>query len=616
VTNREGVIAFSVLGPLEVRTGETKLPLGGAKQRAVLAALLLRAGEVVSVERLIDEVWGDDPPPSARHSLEAYVSRLRQVLNGHGPALVRRGSGYVLALRGALLDADEFERLAEEAWSAAARGSFEESRRLAHEALGLWRGPALPDVPLASAGRAEAERLEELRLRTFEQLFEAELALGRHEAVVGELQALVRQNPYRERFAAQLMLALYRSGRQADALAVYEQTRRRLDDDLGLTPSAELQQLSGQIVRREPQLLRPPAVPRAVWAIVPERARTMAVLVLAGAVTVAAMALTASGSAPSGVAEATASKRVALVQQAGPDRLYDARTSVAFSTAARGWSLDPEVVTVEPSDLAEMGIEGVSRALEAGRYALVVVVHQGRLANELAPLASRLPETRFVFVDADLAGLGLAGAPNVSAVRFAEEQSSHLAGYLSALTARRRGADQERVARVSVVAGSPTPYLRKVVAEFRRGVHQVSRRVTVRVDYASEEGDPTSCERIANAQIDAGSDVVFAVAGPCGLGAVAVARTRGVWAIGAYGDGLVPDSHVLGITYKDLESAIRRVLWRFVMDDLPAGDETVLGLIDDYAVGIDSVNPLVPAVVWSKVVERCSALRVAAANRT
>jgi DNA-binding SARP family transcriptional activator len=214
-------MSFHVLGPLEVRLAGEALGTGGAKQRAVLAVLLLRADEVVPVERLVDEVWGDDPPPSAAHTLESYVSRLRQLLSGHGPLLVRRGAGYALELGGADLDARDFVELQERASLAAAMEQHDEVVELTAAALALWRGPALADVALASAGRAEADRLEELRLRTFELRFDAELALERHDAANDRLQLLVGQNPYRERFVSQLMLALYRSGRQADALDVY-----------------------------------------------------------------------------------------------------------------------------------------------------------------------------------------------------------------------------------------------------------------------------------------------------------------------------------------------------------------------------------------------------------
>ena len=282
VTN--GVMSFHVLGPLEAQLGEESLALGGAKQRAVLAVLLLRAGEVVSVERLVDEVWGEEPPPSAAHTLESYVSRLRQLFTGHGPRLVRRGAGYASSSRPPRWMPAAFFELQERASLAAAMEEHAEVVELTAAALAMWRGPALADVALASAGRAEADRLEELRLRTYELRFDAELTLGRHEHAIGELQKLFAQNPYRERFVAQLMLALYRCGRHAEALDTYEGMRRRLDGDLGLQPSTDLQQLSGQIVRQDPQLRRTATTTAQVVPSLLQRRRTrrMAELVLVG----------------------------------------------------------------------------------------------------------------------------------------------------------------------------------------------------------------------------------------------------------------------------------------------------------------------------------------------
>ena len=164
------------------------------------------------------------------------------------------GGRYAALLDGAALDAWQFEQLADAAAAAAAAGDRERAVTASTAALSLWRGPIVADIPLGSTGDNEAKRLEELRLRTLEVRFDAELALGRHDEAVGELQAAVGRHPYRERFVSQLMLALYRSGRQADALEVYERTRRRLGDELGLRPGAELQQLSARIVRQEPEL--------------------------------------------------------------------------------------------------------------------------------------------------------------------------------------------------------------------------------------------------------------------------------------------------------------------------------------------------------------------------
>jgi DNA-binding SARP family transcriptional activator len=383
VTKREGVIEFLVLGPLEVRLAGESLKLGGAKQRAVLAALLLRADEVVSVDRLIDEAWGDDPPPSAAHSLESYVSRLRQLFNGHGPTLVRRGAGYSLQLHTVALDARTFLQLQADASIAAAGGEPSRAAELSIAALALWRGPALADVALTPAGRAEAERLEELRLRAYEVRFEAELALGRHAHVVGELQVLAGQNPYREHFVAQHMLALYRSGRHAEALDVYERTRAALSDDLGLQPSLELQQLSGQIVRQDPQLRRPAGALPAAEPTHPNRSRARRVtrLVAVGVVVAATMTFSASGSAPRAPdanAAAPTTTRMALVlpQAAENATVDDPRmygTLSGFETSAL-YEYETEILVSEEIDPPASHVERVSQRIEHGRFAFVIVL--------------------------------------------------------------------------------------------------------------------------------------------------------------------------------------------------------------------------------------------------
>ncbi len=252
-----GAVEFLLLGPLEVRVDGRSIALGGAKQRAVMALLLLHPNQVVSVDRIVDEVWGEEPPRSARHTVEGYVSRLRRAIEPEGPSIVREGDGYRLDLDGARLDAQAARDLLRSADDASKSGDGDAAAALAREALLLWRGGALRDAPLHGAGRAEAEELDELRLRVVERLADAELALGRNDDVLALIRPLVDEHPYRERFVAQLMLALYRSGRPAEALDLYERARRTLDRDLGLQPSAELQRLSGDMVRHDPRLASP-----------------------------------------------------------------------------------------------------------------------------------------------------------------------------------------------------------------------------------------------------------------------------------------------------------------------------------------------------------------------
>jgi DNA-binding SARP family transcriptional activator len=231
---------FRILGPLEVVDGSRTLPLGGPRQRALLALLLMRPNRVVARDELIDELWGDDAPDGARNALQYHVSRLRKAL-APSDALVTREPGYMIRVADDELDLLRFERLRD-----SARGAPpEEAARLLRQALGLWRGPADPEIA----------HLDELRIAALEQRIDADLASGRHGDLVAELEPLVREHPLRERLRAQLMLALYRSGRQAEALGVYRQTRRTLIDELGIEPGTSLQELEQAILRQDPGLL-------------------------------------------------------------------------------------------------------------------------------------------------------------------------------------------------------------------------------------------------------------------------------------------------------------------------------------------------------------------------
>jgi YVTN family beta-propeller protein len=247
---------FGLLGPVEVEEEGRFIALGSAKQRALLAILLLHVNEVVSRDRLINDLWGERPPESAPHSLEVYVSRLRKTLQPDGgeSLLVTRPGGYVLRLGSEQLDVSRFEHLAESGRSALAAGNFDAAAVRLREALSLWRGPALGELAYEPFARPEVERLEEQRLAALEERIEAELALGRHAALTGELESLSREHPLRERLRGQLMLALYRGGRQAEALEAYRKTRQHLVDELGIDPSPALQRLEQAILRQDPAL--------------------------------------------------------------------------------------------------------------------------------------------------------------------------------------------------------------------------------------------------------------------------------------------------------------------------------------------------------------------------
>jgi YVTN family beta-propeller protein len=258
----EYTMEFRVLGALEVREdGDRSIPLGAGKQRAALAILLLHANEVVGTERLIDELWGERPPKAARKALQVYVTHLRKAL---GSERIRtQGPGYVLELAPNELDLHRFERLVQEGRELRANGEPAGATAALREALALWKGQPLAEFAFEPFAQTEIPRLEELRLEALDERIDAELALGHGSELVAELEALVAEHPFRERLRGQLMLALYRAGRQADALAAYQETRKLLVEDLGVEPSPALQRLEGAILRQEPALetvLEEPAV--------------------------------------------------------------------------------------------------------------------------------------------------------------------------------------------------------------------------------------------------------------------------------------------------------------------------------------------------------------------
>jgi YVTN family beta-propeller protein len=244
-------VEFGILGPVEVRADGAPLSLGGPKPRALLAILLLHANEPVSRDRLIDGLWGERPPASAGHTLDDYVSRLRKAI---GPDRIeRRPPGYALHAAAEEIDVARFERLAAEGRAQLAAGEARAAATL-RRALELWRGPALADVLYEPFASVEAARLEEQRLAVLEDRVEADLAVGRGAELVEELHALVREHPLRERLVGQLMVALYRAGRQTAALEVYRSMRRRLADELGLEPGPHLRELERAILEHAPAL--------------------------------------------------------------------------------------------------------------------------------------------------------------------------------------------------------------------------------------------------------------------------------------------------------------------------------------------------------------------------
>ncbi len=255
---------FRILGPLEVVEGDRQISLGGRKPRALLAMLILRRGQIVAVDELVEALWGDEPPKTADHSVQVYVSELRKALGGssdRSTTVAHRDPGYTLEVPETEIDLHRFENLRGPGRAALDEDDAERASELLAEALSVWRGAPLADFTYDDFARGEIERLQELRLATIEDRLDADLALGRHSELVAELRALVDEHPARERLRADLMLSLYRSGRQPEAIEVFHSGRALLGEEYGLDPGARLVELASAILASDPSLdLAPGAV--------------------------------------------------------------------------------------------------------------------------------------------------------------------------------------------------------------------------------------------------------------------------------------------------------------------------------------------------------------------
>src|SRR5215469_13519198 len=362
------MLDYRILGPLEVSADGRVIEIRGPRQRALLAILLLRANEPVSRDVLVHELWGDQPPPGAQGSLDVYVSRLRKVLTAAAgdQVLVTRPGAYCLQVTDEQFDVRRFERLVAEgrrALAAEQPGPAGESLRAA---LRLWRGEPLADLAGEPFAQVEIGWLEELRLGAVEDRIEADLALGRHADVAGELETLAAAHPLRERVYGQLMLALYRCGRQAEALEVYRSARRTLVDELGLEPGPALQRLEQAILRQDTSLELPiraaaaPAVPATPARSAPRGAWVAAAAVIVAAVVVAGLLL-APGAAPGVRATLAGANGLVGVDLAAGRPVTAARLDGAPEGLSGGansvWAADPgggAVIRVDPSSGAEV----------------------------------------------------------------------------------------------------------------------------------------------------------------------------------------------------------------------------------------------------------------------
>jgi DNA-binding SARP family transcriptional activator len=347
---------FRILGPLEVFHEGHAVPVAGSRQRELLALLLLEAGRVVSTDRLMDELWGEHQPAAGSTALRVRVSQLRKALHAGGEILVTRAPGYALLVPRDGLDLWRFERALAEGERLLAADHARAVEAL-ERALGEWRGAPLTDVAYAPFAQAAIVRLEELRASAHELRIEAELALGRHARLIGELQVLVGQHPLRERLWAQLMTALYRDGRQAEALAAYRSARERLIEEIGIEPGPELRALEARVLAQDPALAGGDTATAQ-----PARA---------------ALAVCTSGSGPAAVAEQLAA--VSGVEAVAVALLHDAAELAGATARLRAAAPSARVAAFTTASAAEDAVR-----LAAEQDAAVLLLEAGPIDAQLA----------------------------------------------------------------------------------------------------------------------------------------------------------------------------------------------------------------------------------------
>lgn len=590
---------FRILGPLDVRAGEQVVDLGSPRQRALLAALLIRRNEVVPLDAIVAALWPGDPPRTAAQIIRVYVSHLRKVLGDDTERrlLVTHANGYSLRTKTDEVDADRFESLCAEARALLAAEEPDAALARLDEALVLWRGDPLPEFAYDDFAAHEIRRLTELRLSALEDRIDAALASGHAGDLVADLEQLARENPLRERLHAQLMLALYRADRQADALRVYHDIRRRLVDELGLEPGETLRMLHTRMLQRDPELSEAHS-----WALPTRRQdgrRGTSLTVVLAAIVLAVgtgivLAIWLHGSANhSGVARQQP-LRVGFVSSEAPPApadqnsvetgpvsgLHDAARSLGVKT---GFFWNGQYArAAAKSDLVILGATVDPRAYDA-----------------IARLARRYPDKRFVVPEPIVPPF--VGLRNVSGIAYDNRELGYLAGYLAGLMVRPHQV-------ISAIGGVPVSSVQNLIDGYRAGARRAQPTVRVLVDYSYDFVDRHRCEILADRQIDQGAKVVFDVAGGCGFGAMEAAQIRGVWGLGVDSDLSYLGAQILASAVKRFDTATEAIVALDVNGMLPRGGNVILNLSND-AVGLVGISDRVPDLVRRKLETIAAELR-------
>jgi basic membrane lipoprotein Med (substrate-binding protein (PBP1-ABC) superfamily)/DNA-binding SARP family transcriptional activator len=594
-------LEFRILGPLDVRVDGVAVSVGGPKQRALLALLLLHANQVVSRDRLIEELVPDRAGRAAADVLNVQMSRLRKALeaaDAAGPRLVARPPGYLLRIEPGELDVERFERLLAEGRAARERNDLPSAAELIREALSLWRGRPLADLEYEPFVRAEVERLEELRLTAVEDRFDVELALGRHAELVPELELLVHEHPSRERLLGQLMVSLYRSGRQSEALAAYAAARQQLAEELGLEPSRSLRDLEQSILRQDPALDRPSPPPHTPETPAEASARPRRLTPIGIAATLVAIAAIATllVTATSGQGRprpSATARRIALVEASQRNLTSTNGVTVdpinGLHTAAQQLGVQTKVFYggEQPSGLVR------TIAAAARRYNLVIV-GSTPWVDAVSKVTRSFPNTRFLVSDSvhDPAA-SFAGQRNVTGMNFDDRQNGYLGGYLAGLMAHGRQA-------VSAVGGVPLQPVRDLIAGFTAGARHARPGIRVLVNYTQNFTDESLCEAAASKQINSGSAVVFDVAGLCGFGALQAAQTRGVWGLGVDDNLSYLGPRILASVVKQYANATLIGVRLFASGQLPRAQDLQFDFANQ-GIGLIGISNAVPLEVRAKV---------------
>ncbi|MGN6168725.1 MAG: BTAD domain-containing putative transcriptional regulator [Solirubrobacteraceae bacterium] len=584
---------YRILGSLEAERDDVLVDLGGFQQRALLAVLLVARGRTVTLDRLVDELWSDEPPKAAVHTVRVYVSQLRRVL---GEAeLETRDRGYGLRLEAGSLDADGFEEGVAKARADAAAGDLVAARTGFGTALELWRGPALAEFQDISGLTAEAARLDEMRLGAEEDLVDVQLANGASAALIPRLEALRAANPLRERVTAQLMLALYRSGRQTEALSVFEGTRQALDV-IGLAPDETLRRLQRQILQHDAELdlvsLHPASPAKATnpgrsgrWWVAGVGLGVVATIAVA-----ATLASSLDGQASSPPLPATAARPVTLVLGGAPPTAPSAPTDVMSSiTGDELTGLRVAASTYHVPVAVDYGNYNADLARAADRSSLVLMGPMPP-SPQIATITRAHQHTVYVALGGSIHDAAF--GPNVVGMPFDDTEVGYLGGYLSALMAGR--------GHPSAVAGGMTPEVLRIVSGYKAGVQAAVKGMHPVVTYSGNFYLPPTCERIAEHQINHGSTVVFDIAGGCGFGAIDAAGVRRVDAVGIDTDLSSMGPQVIGSVVKRFDSAVELAVQLEVNHELRPGRNYTLNLGND-GVGLVGIGPQVPTEVQRKL---------------